>query len=111
MVAVRDGHNPGEAGLPVRWIRYVQMAGVKQPRFAQGRIPTLSRMRVSVRSGKQPLRRYSSHKGTKAKARRTAAARTRILDWTATPDVNWISLSRSTGSSDASGPIPQLVLT
>src|SRR5947208_15904375 len=38
MAAVKDNHKPGAAGLPVIWMRYVQMAGVKPPNSAAARL-------------------------------------------------------------------------
>ena len=38
MAAVKDNHKPGAAGLPVIWIKYVQMAGVKPPKSAAARL-------------------------------------------------------------------------
>jgi len=36
--AASESHTPGIAGLPVSWIKYVQMAGVKPPNRAVAKL-------------------------------------------------------------------------
>ena len=36
--AANESHRPGTARLPVTWIRYVQIAGVKPPKIAVARL-------------------------------------------------------------------------